>query len=98
VGWLLAAQAASKRDAVHAAVMAADPSGEGHLSSEQLEQAFAAAGLKFTRHQVNMLSGWARYRAYKVSHLARLACIWLCACHYAGVRSMNSRNPRLHDF
>lgn len=64
-------QAASKRDAVRAAVMAADPSGEGHLSSEQLELALGTAGLKFTRHQVgaadneagHMLSGSVRIGA-----------------------------------
>lgn len=64
-GLIVTVQAASKRDAVHAAVMAADPSGEGYLSSEQLEQALAAAGLKFTRHQVRMLDEVA---AYKVQH------------------------------
>jgi hypothetical protein len=41
---------------VRAAVLAADPSGEGYLTSEQLEQGLAAAGLKFTRHQVSPCS------------------------------------------
>jgi hypothetical protein len=50
----LTLQAAGKADAVRAAVLAADPSGEGYLTSEQLEQGLAAAGLKFTRHQVSL--------------------------------------------
>lgn len=45
-------QAAGKGEAVRAAVMAADPSGQGYLTNEQLEQGLAAAGLKFTQHQV----------------------------------------------
>lgn len=40
---------------MRAAVTAADVSGAGYLTSEQLEQAMAAAGLKFTRHQVRTM-------------------------------------------
>lgn len=47
-------QAAGKVEAVRAAVMAADPSDQGYLTNEQLEQGLAAAGLKFTRHQVTI--------------------------------------------
>jgi hypothetical protein len=46
------AQAASRADAVHTAITAADGSGTGYLTTEQLEQGMAAAGLKFTKHQV----------------------------------------------
>lgn len=37
---------------MRAALLSADASGQGFLTSEQLEQGLAAAGLKFTRHQV----------------------------------------------
>lgn len=47
-----AVQAAGKPEVVRAAVTAADNSGQGCLTSEQLEQGLAAAALKFTRHQV----------------------------------------------
>lgn len=61
---LLVTQAAGKVEAVRAAVMA-DPSGQGYLTNEQLEQGLAAAGLKFTRHQVT-----ASFAALLVMHTA----------------------------
>eukprot|EP00775_Hariotina_reticulata_P011400 gene11400-11548_t len=48
----LRVQAAGKADAVRTALIEADREGLGHITGEQLEQALAAAGLKFTRHQV----------------------------------------------
>ncbi|KAF8065932.1 efhc2 [Scenedesmus sp. PABB004] len=48
----LRAQAAGRAGAVRGALAAAAAGGQGLLTSEQLEGALAAAGLKFTRHQV----------------------------------------------
>jgi hypothetical protein len=48
----LRAQAAGKAAAVRAQLLAADAGGQGFVGSEQVQQALAAAGLKFTRHQV----------------------------------------------
>lgn len=45
-------QAAGKADGVRTALIETDREGLGHITGEQLEQALAAAGLKFTRHQV----------------------------------------------
>lgn len=47
-----ALQAAGRGDALRSALVEVDAKGVGYLSSEQLEQALHAAGIKFTRHQI----------------------------------------------
>lgn len=45
-------QVKGHEDGVRSALVASDTEGSGHLSGSQVEVALAAAGLKFTRHQI----------------------------------------------
>ena len=45
-------QVRGREDALREALVAADAEGSGRLEEPQMEAAFGAAGLKFTRHQL----------------------------------------------